>query len=86
MRPKIPIGAAATTQRTSTSIASARARNPPSSVSRDATGLLAIAAASRSVNSTSDTMFPLAAAATGLVGMSPTSHGTSPIASPLEAS
>ena len=83
--PKIPIGAAATTQRTSTSIASARARKKPRSVSREAGGLFAVATASSRANSTSETMLPLAAAATGLVGMSETSHGPNPTVCPLEA-
>ena len=62
------------TQRTSTSIASPSARKKPSSVSRDAAGLRAMASARSSVKRMSGSIAPFAAAAIGLVGSSDVSH------------
>src|SRR3954471_21697467 len=78
MRPKIPIGARRTTHRTNTSIAWVTALKNPSSVVRATAGDLATASANKSVNRISGSIAPLAAAFTGLVGISDVSQFANP--------
>ena len=66
----MPIGARRTTHRTNTSIASVTALKNPSSVVRAAVGVFPIASANKSVKRISGSIVPLAAAFTGLVGIS----------------
>ncbi len=71
---KTPIGASATTQRTSTSIAAQSDLKNAASGSRDAGGMRRIASARRIEKTISGTMSPFAAAAIGFGGMSDVSH------------
>src|SRR6478736_2334166 len=66
---KTPAGASQITQPTSTSIASASPRKKPSTAARLSAGMRVVAVANSSVNSTSGSIVPLAAAAIGLVGI-----------------
>ena len=78
MRANTPIGASRTTHRTNTSIAALIALKNPSNVVRAAGGLFAIASARKSVNRINGSIAPLAAALTGLVGMSEVSQLAKP--------
>src|SRR5881394_1168885 len=66
----MPIGARRTIHRTNTSIASVTALKNPSSVVRATVGVFPIASANKSVKRISGNIAPLAAAFTGLVGIS----------------
>src|SRR5213075_3397538 len=70
MRAKMPIGARRTTHRTNTSIASVMALKNPSNVVRATVEHFPIASPNRSVKRISGNIAPLAAAFTGLVGIS----------------
>src|SRR5436305_13627289 len=70
MRAKTPIGARRTIHRTSTSIAWLMAPKNPSNVVRTTVGHFAIASANKCVKRISGSIVPLAAAFTGLVGIS----------------
>ncbi len=75
-----------TIQRTSTSIASPSARKKPTQDVARAAGLRAIASASSNVNNISGSIAPVAAAATGLVGISDVSQLAKPTAGAPAAS
>src|SRR5256885_10928970 len=78
MRPKMPMGARRTTHRTNTSIASVTALKNPSSVGGATVGHFPIAIANKSVKRISGSIAPLAAAFTGLVGISDVSQLAKP--------
>src|SRR3954463_7092703 len=77
-RANTPTGAANTTHRTISSIASPSARARPTSGARVDSGLRAIAMARISVNRMSGTIAPFAAAATGFGGINDVSHALKP--------
>src|SRR5205807_8066280 len=78
IRPKMPIGARRTTHLTNASIASVTALKNPSSVIRATVGHFPIASANKSVKRISGSIAPLAAAFTGLVGISDVSQLAKP--------
>src|SRR3954471_625867 len=78
MSAKTPIGARRTIHRTNTSIAWLTALKNSRSVVRTAVGHFAIASANKSVNRISGSIAPLAAAFTGLVGISDVSQLAKP--------